>query len=131
MLVDHILSEICSSRIRDVILIGNNTTLLDYEDKFMGSLHAIDSRSWTRVSSHYYLLRVLGCSWFSLVECLINFEIGFWGSQYSYRSSWSWSKVIYHDDMVYEGWIDSRFILVHKGILVIMKDYIEDNEQGS
>ena len=45
MLVDHILSEICSSRIRDVILIGNNTTLLDYEDKFMGSLHAIDSRS--------------------------------------------------------------------------------------
>ena len=30
------------------------------------------------------------------------------------------SELIYHDDMVYENWIDSRFILVHKGFLVIM-----------
>ena len=28
-------------------------------------------------------------------------------------------KLIYHDDTVYEGLIDSRFILMHKGVLVI------------
>ena len=30
MLVDHIISGICNSIIREVILIGDNTTLLDY-----------------------------------------------------------------------------------------------------
>ena len=25
--------------------------------------------------------------------------------------------LIYHNDMVYEGWIDSKFILMHKGIV--------------
>ena len=29
------------------------------------------------------------------------------------------SKLKYHDDMVYEGQIDSKFIIVHKGVLVI------------
>ena len=29
-------------------------------------------------------------------------------------------ELIYHDDIVYEDWIGSRFILVHKGVLVIM-----------
>ena len=38
-------------------------------------------------------------------------------------------KLIYYDDMVYEGWIGSYFILVHKGVLVIMQDYIKDSEQ--
>ena len=40
------------------------------------------------------------------------------------------SKLIYHDDTVYEGWIESRFILMHKGALVIMQGCIRDNEQG-
>ena len=40
------------------------------------------------------------------------------------------SKLISHDDTVYEGWIDSRFTLVHKGILVIMQDCLGDNKQG-
>ena len=31
------------------------------------------------------------------------------------------SKLIYHDNTIYEGWISSRFNLVHKGILVIMQ----------
>ena len=39
-------------------------------------------------------------------------------------------ELIYHDDIVYEGWINSRFILVYKGILVILNGCIEDNEQG-
>ena len=30
------------------------------------------------------------------------------------------SKLIYNIDMVYKGWIDSRFTFVHKGVLVIM-----------
>ena len=45
MSIDHIISEICNSRIGDVILIGNNTMFLDYGHQFMGSLHAVDSRS--------------------------------------------------------------------------------------
>ena len=32
--------------------------------------------------------------------------------------------------MVYEGWISSMFILVHKAILVISQGCIGDNEQG-
>ena len=29
MSIDHIISEICNSRIEEIILIGNNITLLD------------------------------------------------------------------------------------------------------
>ena len=47
MLFDHIISEICNSMIGEVILIGNNTTLLDYGHQFIRSLHIVDSRSWT------------------------------------------------------------------------------------
>ena len=30
-------------------------------------------------------------------------------------------ELIYHDDMVYENWITSKFTLVHKGVLAIMQ----------
>ena len=40
------------------------------------------------------------------------------------------SELIYHDGTVYEGWIGSRFIIVHKVILVISQGYIGDNEQS-
>ena len=36
----------------------------------------------------------------------------------------------YHHDIIYESQIDSRFILVHKGVLVISQHYTWDNEQG-
>ena len=39
-------------------------------------------------------------------------------------------ELIYHDDMIYEGWISFRFNLVHKGVLVIMQDCTWDSEQG-
>ena len=39
------------------------------------------------------------------------------------------SKLIQHDGMVYEGSIDFRFTLVHKGILVIIQGCIRDSEQ--
>ena len=39
-----------------------------------------------------------------------------------------YSKLIYHDDMFYEDWVSSRFILVHKGILEIMQGFTEDNK---
>ena len=29
-------------------------------------------------------------------------------------------ELIYHDDTIYEGWIDSKFTFVHKRVLVIM-----------
>ena len=54
MSVDHIISEICNSRIGEVILIGDSTTLLDYGHQFMGNLHAVDDMSRTRASSRCY-----------------------------------------------------------------------------
>ena len=64
MSVNHIISEICNSKIGEVILIGDNTTMLDYGHRFMESLHAMDNRSQTqtRASSPCYLHRVLECS---------------------------------------------------------------------
>ena len=47
MSIGHIKRRICNSRIGEVILIGDNTTLLDYGHRFMGSLHIVDSRSRT------------------------------------------------------------------------------------
>ena len=38
-------------------------------------------------------------------------------------------KLIYHDDIVYKSWIDSYFIIVHKGVLVITQGCIEVSEQ--
>ena len=51
MSVDHIISKIYNSRIEDVILIGDNTILLDYKHQFTRSLHVVDSRSQTRALS--------------------------------------------------------------------------------
>ena len=48
MPVDYIISEIYNLRIWEVILIGDSTTLLDYEYQFMGSLHTVDGRSQTQ-----------------------------------------------------------------------------------
>ena len=50
MSIDHIISGISNSRIKMVILIGDNTTLLDQVHQFMKSLHSMDSRSWVRAS---------------------------------------------------------------------------------
>ena len=61
MPIDHIISEICNSKIREVILIGDNTTLLYSRHRFIGSLHVVDSRSQTQTSS-CYLYRVLECN---------------------------------------------------------------------
>ena len=38
-------------------------------------------------------------------------------------------ELIYYDGTVYEGWIDSWFIFVHKGVLVIMQGCTRDSEQ--
>ena len=40
------------------------------------------------------------------------------------------SKLIYLVGMSYEGWIDSRFTFVHKGILVITQGGIGVSERG-
>ena len=41
-----------------------------------------------------------------------------------------YSKLIYLFGTSYEGWIDSKFIFVHKDILVIMQGCIGVSEQG-
>ena len=50
MSIDHIIhgSWICNSRIEEVILIGDNTTLLDYGHQFMESLYVVDGKSRTQ-----------------------------------------------------------------------------------
>ena len=40
-------------------------------------------------------------------------------------------ELIYLVGMGNEGWIDSRFTFVHKGVLVIMQGYIRISEQVS
>ena len=39
-------------------------------------------------------------------------------------------KLVYHVDMVNKSWIDSRFPLVHKGVLAITQGCTKDSEQG-
>ena len=41
-----------------------------------------------------------------------------------------YSKFIYYDDKVYKSWINSRFILIHKGVLVITQGCTRDSEQS-
>ena len=45
------IGEIYNSMIWEVILIGDSTTLLDYRHQFIGGLHAVDSRSRTKLLS--------------------------------------------------------------------------------
>ena len=59
MSIDHTINEIYNSNIREVILIGDSTILLNYGHQFMGSLHIVDSRSQTQGTSHCYLYKVL------------------------------------------------------------------------
>ena len=50
MSIDHIIhgSYICNSRIEEVILIGDNTTLLNYGHQFMESLYIVDGKLRTQ-----------------------------------------------------------------------------------
>ena len=98
---------------------GDNITLLDYGHQFMGSLHIVDSRSWTLSSSSCYLDRILECSWFSLVNIESTLEFDYKGGSTLIGPSGPHFELIYHDGMVYDGWIGSWFILVHKDVLVI------------
>ena len=59
MSIDHTINEIYNSNIREVILIGDSTILLNYGHQFMGSLHVVDSRLQTQGTSHCYLYKVL------------------------------------------------------------------------
>ena len=47
MSFDNIISGICNLNIGEVILMGDNTILLDYRHKFMRNLHVVDNRSRT------------------------------------------------------------------------------------
>ena len=62
MSIDHIISEIYDLRIEEVILLGDSTVLLDYGHQFIRSLHAMNSKSQTRVLSRCYLHKVFECS---------------------------------------------------------------------
>ena len=71
MLVDYIISRISNSMIREVILIGDNITLLDYGHQFIWSLHVVDSRSWTPIvildlsnisNANFFKIDILGLS---------------------------------------------------------------------
>ena len=58
-------------------------TLLDYEHQFIGSLHIVDSRSWTQVLVFCCNIhKILQYNLLSMEECKINFKIRLRGSQY-------------------------------------------------
>ena len=129
MSIDHIISGICNSKIGEVILIGDNIILLDYKYQLI-SLHVVDNRSRTQALSCCYLHNVLDvidslqCDVESTSELdskWVSTPIGPSGPHF---------KLIYHDDTIYESLNDSRFTLVHKGILVITQNYTKDGEQG-
>ena len=107
MSVDHIISEIYNSRIWEAILIGDNTTLLDYRHHFIGSLHAVDSRSrtWELGVSCCNLHRVLECNWLSIVGCWVNSKIWLWGANTPMSPSGLRFELIFLDDMIYGGWM--------------------------
>ena len=50
---------------------------------------------------------------------LINFIIDFEEVSTLMCPNDPYFELIYHDDMIYEGCIDSKFTLMHKGILII------------
>ena len=66
MSTDHVISGIYNLRIEEVILIDDNTTLLDYGHRFMESLHTVDSRSQT--PSFRLVVIYIGC--WSVVDSL-------------------------------------------------------------
>ena len=55
MSIDHIIRRICNLRIEEVILVGDNTTLLEYTYKFMKTLHVVDSRARTQATPCNYI----------------------------------------------------------------------------
>ena len=59
------------------------------------------------------------CSWFSLVNVESTSKLDYEGVNTLMGPNGPHAELIYHDDIVYEGWIDSKFILVHKGVFVI------------
>ncbi|KAL6348408.1 hypothetical protein AAG906_005716 [Vitis piasezkii] len=59
--------------------------------------------------------------WVSMWDVESTSKLDYEGVNASMGPSGSHSKLINHVDMIYEGWIDSRFNLVHKGVLILRK----------
>ena len=71
-----------------------------------------------------FCLVVIYIRYWSVVDSLqwnveSNLELDFEGVSTFMSFSGLDSKLIYYDDTIYESWIDSRFTLLHKGVLVI------------
>ena len=131
MSLDQIISEICNSRIWEVILIGDRTTLLDNRHQFMRSLHAMDSRSRTRELSVSLLfiedtgvqLVLYSGMLNQLYSWILKEPILLWVPVVPVLSSYTLIGIDY------EGRIGSRFIFVHIGVLVIMQGCVRISEQ--
>ena len=109
--------------IKDVILISDSITLLYYKHQLIESLHAVYSRLQTLT----YLV-VIYIGYYSVIDSL-QWDVGsplkldFEEANTLMGPNGHRFGLIYHDDTGYEGWIDSRFTLVHKGILVMMQGW--------
>ena len=72
-----------------------------------------------------FCLLVIYIGYWSAVDSLewnveSTLELYYKGASTFIGPSGPYSKLIYHNDTIYEGWIDSTFIIVNKDILVIM-----------
>ena len=97
MLVDHIISGIYNSGIWEVILIGDNTTLLDYGHRFNYGLE--------HLVSHCNIHKVIEWRWLSVVGCWVNFKFYYEGASTPMCPSGPHSELIFLDDMIYDGWM--------------------------
>ena len=62
--------------------------------------------------------------------CQVNLEFDYEGASTPMGPNGPRSALIYHGGTIYEYWISSRFIFVHKRVLVITQSFIGNSEQG-
>ena len=111
MSIDHIISGISNSRIKMVILIGDNTTLLDQGHQFMKSLHSMDSRSWVRASFIVIYVRYWSIIDFFQWNFESTLELDYRRTNIVMGLSDPHSEFIYHDCTSYKSQICSRSVL--------------------
>ena len=92
----------------------------------------MDSRSQTRVLSVFFVIYIGYRSLVDSLQCNVEstLKLDYEGVSIPISPCGPHYELIYLVGMGNEGWIDSRFTFVDKGILEIMQGYIGVSEQG-
>ena len=91
----------------------------------------MDSRSRTRALSVFVVIYIGYRSLVDSLQCNVEstLKLNYEGVSIPISPNGPRYELIYLVGMGNEGWIDSRFTFVDKGILVIMQDCTNDNKQ--